>query len=414
MEAPGDRARGGRRAVLLVFATAATLVCLVLAIRVAGHAGGGLDSHVLGQLHMRRTPEMTWFFARFTHLGSWYVLGPIAVGIALVLVRRGMRRQAAFLALSLSTAVLVNLLIKAIVRRQPPGGDVRLVEAAHYSYPSGHTMSTTAFALALVAIAWPTRWRWPVLAGGVALALTMGFSRAYVGVHWPSDVLAGWLMGFVVVAVVAAIVPPGRRDKTTTSAVAEVEPAAPADGVRVVLFDWGNTLMVDDGQVGPMADWPRVTAVPGAAEVLAALHGRYRLCVATNADESGEAEVMEALDRVGLARFIDRVFSSRDLGARKPDPAFYAAVLDALRTDAAARGEPPLSVGQVIMVGDTYENDVLGALAAGLKAVWLDPSGALESRRASDAQVAIADPGDLPKVISDLRDLPRALAPARG
>ena len=134
--------------------------------------------------------------------------------------------------------------------------------------------------------------------------------------------------------------------------------------------------MVDDGQPGSMAEWPRVAAVPGAAEALAALHGRFRLCVATNADDSGAAEVMAALGRVGLARFIDRVFSSRDLGARKPDPAFYAAVLDALRADAAANGEPALRADEIVMVGDSFDNDVAGATAAGLRAVWFNPTRA--------------------------------------
>ena len=106
---------------------------------------------------------------------------------------------------------------------------------------------------------------------------------------------------------------------------------------------------------------------------------------------------MAALDRVGLARFIDRVFSSRDIGARKPDPAFYAAVLDALRADAAARGEPTLRADEVVMVGDNYENDVAGALAAGLR-------GVVRSARA-------APHGHAPAPGPRLRGSPQAVSP---
>ena len=171
-----------------------------------------------------------------------------------------------------------------------------------------------------------------------------------------------------------------------------------------MLFDWGNTLMVDDGQPGSMATWPQVAAVAGAAEALAALHGRCRICVATNADDSGSEEVMAAMGRVGLARYIDRVFSSRDLGARKPEPAFYAAVHAALRADAAARAEPTLRADEVVMVGDNFENDVAGALAAGLRAVWFDPRNAARPQDGASPVPAI----------TDLRSLAGLLLPAAG
>ena len=147
-------------------------------------------------------------------------------------------------------------------------------------------------------------------------------------------------------------------------------------GIRAVLFDWGNTLMVDDGRPGPMVDMAagrrrarRGRGAGGAARALPSLRGDERRRLRRRRG------VWRRCDRVGLARFIDRVFSSRDIGARKPDPAFYAAALEALRADAAARGEPPLRADEVVMVGDNYENDVAGALAAGLRAVWLAPDG---------------------------------------
>lgn len=154
--------------------------------------------------------------------------------------------------------------------------------------------------------------------------------------------------------------------------------------------------MVDDHtQDGPMASWPRVAEVPGARETLDRLRARYRLIVATNADQSSAADVRAALARAGLDDFIDEVVSSRDVGARKPDGAFFRAAL----SRAGANGTPVIPA-HAVMVGDSLRNDVGGAKEAGMRAVWLDASGR-------------GLPPDAPRpdaVIAHLRELPDALA----
>jgi len=161
--------------------------------------------------------------------------------------------------------------------------------------------------------------------------------------------------------------------------------------LRVVLFDWGNTLMRDFPQYpGPMARWPRVEAVPGAGEALAALHGPYQVAVATNAADSGRELVGEALTRAGLLQHVDEVFTFRELGVRKPDRAFFRSILDHL-------GSVPQ---EAVMVGDDYWSDVAGASRAGLWAVWYNPWG-----RKPPPQF---DPCDH-LAIGHLRELPGAL-----
>ena len=109
----------------------------------------------------------------------------------------------------------------------------------------------------------------------------------------------------------------------------------------------------------------------GAQDALRRLRPHYRLIVATNADDSGERDVLAALSRVGLDGLVDGVVSSRDVGARKPDALFYRAAL--LR---AGRAGLPLAPARAVMVGDSWPNDVAGAQAAGLRAVWFNPSKA--------------------------------------
>jgi len=162
----------------------------------------------------------------------------------------------------------------------------------------------------------------------------------------------------------------------------------------VIAFDWGGTLMEDPGTwSGPMAHWPRVAAVPHAAEVLAALAAaRYRLVVATNADESDAALVLAALARVGLHEHISAVFSSADLGVQKPGRRFY----DAMVARLAVRPE------ETIMVGDSYANDVAGAAAAGLRAVWLNRQRQPRPRPQAAADAEVRSLAELPAAIDRL------------
>ena len=162
---------------------------------------------------------------------------------------------------------------------------------------------------------------------------------------------------------------------------------------EVVLFDWGDTVMrVFPEYEGPMAGWPQVEAVPGVAEALKVLRPRYRLALATNAAESGATLVRQALRRVGLEGFFEAVFTARELGARKPAPAFFQAVL----------GELGCAPREVAMVGDDYPVDVAGAKEAGLRAVWFNP--AVRSCPAAhplyDAELLAM--GDLPVVLDNL------------
>jgi len=132
------------------------------------------------------------------------------------------------------------------------------------------------------------------------------------------------------------------------------------------IFDWGDTLMIDfpDAQ-GPMYLWEKVVAVPGACETLAALHGVAGCHLATNARDSQEQDIVKALARVGLAEYLDNVFCFANLGCRKPSVEFFSRIVRELGVDA----------GEIVMVGDSLDTDIAGALAAGLHGIWFNPDG---------------------------------------
>ena len=136
--------------------------------------------------------------------------------------------------------------------------------------------------------------------------------------------------------------------------------------ISTLVFDWGDTLMVNDPeQSGPMVTWPRVAALEGASQALAGLSGRYQCVLATNASDSRSREVRQALARVGLDGYLKAVFTSGELGFRKPDPRFFRGLQSVLGLDP----------DQLVMIGDDYRADILGAQLAGWNSLWFNPSG---------------------------------------
>jgi FMN phosphatase YigB (HAD superfamily) len=136
--------------------------------------------------------------------------------------------------------------------------------------------------------------------------------------------------------------------------------------VQAICFDWGGTLMSDDGPADrPMALWPEVRTMSGAATTLAALQHIGPLCIATNASMSHRPMVERALARGGLLHYFSHVFCATDLGVRKEAPGFWAAVT-------AALGCAPQHVA---MVGDSLEADVFAPQRFGVQAIWFNEGG---------------------------------------
>ena len=134
---------------------------------------------------------------------------------------------------------------------------------------------------------------------------------------------------------------------------------------RIYLFDWGDTLMVDlPNQQGKMCNWEQVYGVEGAIETLAELSKKHAIYIATNAADSSEADIQSAFARVGLARYIKGYFCKSNLGIGKGTPAFFYKIIERL-------GVNPESL---LMVGDSYQNDIAPAIKAGVDAIWFNPT----------------------------------------
>lgn len=156
------------------------------------------DERALHALVMRRRPRLDRATRVITHLGDAAVTIPLA--LAMLLSSLGQAEDAglrAAFALVVSHAV-VQLLKRTVTRGRPtmPAGFAALVAAPdRFSFPSGHAASSLSVALGLAVLLPP-----PLGAAVMAVALIVGASRCYLGVHYPGDVVVGWMLALLAFA----------------------------------------------------------------------------------------------------------------------------------------------------------------------------------------------------------------------
>jgi undecaprenyl-diphosphatase len=157
-----------------------------------------LDGHALAFADALRGPVYDVLFGGITWLGSLWLLIPLTLICAVVLLSRGYRSESAMLILSLGGAALLTNLCKWIFARRRPDLYWPVVDMpVSSSFPSAHTAQATAFFLGLFVVIRRIAPDWAMLTAviSVAAVLTVALSRIYLQVHFPSDVLGGLVLG---------------------------------------------------------------------------------------------------------------------------------------------------------------------------------------------------------------------------
>jgi membrane-associated phospholipid phosphatase len=158
--------------------------------------GGGLawDAPILHWAHGQATPGRDAVMEFISAIGYAYGVIPLVFVIFFALLVARRRGNALFFAVALGGTGAMNQGAKLFFRRDRPDLWLSPDPAPEhtYSFPSGHAMGSMALVAALAVLAWPTRWRWWAIKQGGVFTLLVGFSRVYLGVHFPSDVVAGW------------------------------------------------------------------------------------------------------------------------------------------------------------------------------------------------------------------------------
>lgn len=134
-----------------------------------------------------------------TALGGVLVLGLLSLFACGYLWLRRQPGLAIFVAISVTLGTLINTVLKEVIARARPDLFAHATEAAFSSFPSGHAMMSTMVYLTLGALlSLSTEYRRIkiyILFWSVVLPLIVGLSRLYLGVHWPTDIFAGWVAG---------------------------------------------------------------------------------------------------------------------------------------------------------------------------------------------------------------------------
>ncbi len=194
--------------------TLALLASLWLAMLLLG-AGDG-DRAVLMALYAGDEPWLALGALGFTYLGNWPTVVVVTILGAAWLAYRGKRRAALVLLIASFSGRLLVILEKAYFARLRPEENLRLAEVHYQSFPSGHAANSMIAYLALAMLAFdrPEHRRWAI-AAALLLSFLIGLSRPVLGVHWPSDVVAGWAFGALWLLLLLEVedrIMPGRRE----------------------------------------------------------------------------------------------------------------------------------------------------------------------------------------------------------
>jgi len=205
--APGEP---GEIAVLLggVGVLLSVLVFTLLAAQVLDGDTQSFDAHILRSLRRADDPSMpigpVWLRARaleVTALGSSTVLGLATLAICGFLVLQRMTRTAAFVFVATVGGWVLNAVMKEIFQRTRPAVVPHLQAVMSLSFPSGHAMTSAAVYLTLGALTMRVADRRVTklycIATAMIVTLLVGLTRIYLGVHYPTDVVAGWLVGLM-------------------------------------------------------------------------------------------------------------------------------------------------------------------------------------------------------------------------
>jgi len=152
------------------------------------------DVPVLLAVHSTANPQLDVVVTMLTKLGVFWGVFPIATVTALLLFNRRRWRSLTYLIVTLLGSIIINRTAKVLLHRVRPHLWESPAPEFDYGFPSGHAMSSMTLVAVLVILTWGSRWRWLVLIVGTIFVLVIGWTRLYLGVHYPSDILAGWMV----------------------------------------------------------------------------------------------------------------------------------------------------------------------------------------------------------------------------
>jgi undecaprenyl-diphosphatase len=154
------------------------------------------DLAILRFLYRSAIPWLDWIMTYLARSGRIEVVVMLAVIGVLILKHKHRLRDACFLTLALVGVVIGNLLVRTVVWRAPFASSETWAPTFDFGFPSSQAADTFAIAFAAAVLTWSMRFHWWIVVLGTFYVFTNGLSRVYLGLHYPSDILAGWALSF--------------------------------------------------------------------------------------------------------------------------------------------------------------------------------------------------------------------------
>ena len=178
----------------------ALLVLFLAAAWIGGH-GNSIDVRIVEALAMVREayPWITPIAAAITQLGSAGATLTASALACLWLCLKRAPRSALLLGVAVAFGRIVDDVLKVLIARVRPPIDLHAVSVSSASFPSGHAANSMAAYLLIALIAFPGRVRLPAVVCAILLSVVIGLTRPILGVHWPSDVIGGWVLALAMV-----------------------------------------------------------------------------------------------------------------------------------------------------------------------------------------------------------------------
>lgn len=194
----------------LFVAFLAFVIPLLLFVQLADEVGEQetlrYDERVLLAINSLSSDTLDRIIGATTDLGYTWWVGLVTIVAVSLCVKSRNYKNALVVVVGVVGSAIINLLLKLFFQRDRPELWERLIAENSYSFPSGHAMASASLAAVIIVILWPTKWRYFAVAIGSVYVVYIGFTRMYLGVHYPTDIIAGWLVATSWVAITTIIV----------------------------------------------------------------------------------------------------------------------------------------------------------------------------------------------------------------
>jgi membrane-associated phospholipid phosphatase len=157
--------------------------------------GFSWERALLLSVHQTTRPELDYLAEKLTGLGTYWGVAPMmAILLGIFALKRywyGFR----YLLLTMGGGWAIGYTLKSLFHRARPGlWELFYPLPRDFAFPSGHALFTMLLSMALLGLSGDSRWSIVVLVVGIPFVITIAWTRLYLGVHFPSDILGGWFL----------------------------------------------------------------------------------------------------------------------------------------------------------------------------------------------------------------------------